>query len=645
LIIVLNHLFEKNIINSPSRSVTSRQNSNAVFLCNKFENAPSFNFSWEGVNLFQGFGKDPTDPLSTEKPAGNIFSDLTLLEVTGNSNINGSDVTYLHNVNKQDEILDKSDNDGVKAIDLVETAPCGLIGPNWIYVGQEGCPSGIDCNQPCPTGIDCTQPCPSGIDCTQPCPFGIDCTQPCPPGIDCNEPCPPNVNCFKCPNGIDCSIQCPTGIDCTQPCPPGIDCTQPCPPGIDCTQPCPVGMDCTKPCAEGMDCSLPCPLERNCEPILLPLHDPVMAMVETQYQQLILEEEYYTNSIFNFDDQTEELIFDITRVSKDKLLKKVLIEKNIVTFNNMKQLFKSSKLFTEQEFVEILKSNPASLFEKNINRKIFQSKSFSDKNLQDLRNTFNTYSNSSEVGEIWALESIRREKNELIQYALERLRHYGNNSLDEQYIWYQRLKDISALLTIMDNYFRNQNHNKVSEIINYILNQDFKNYEIQDALEYKLLLDLFKNAAENGRNYSSLTDSEINYLNNITQSNNRYTRAKAVAILSTYYNLDSNQFNPLPDYIEPLEFIKQTTSTYQDDLNQVKIYPNPSKGILIIENNYLNSVKFKIYNTTGSLVFETILDARKEQSINTELENGMYNYIIHDEKLNILTTDRLIIMK
>jgi photosystem II stability/assembly factor-like uncharacterized protein len=59
-----------------------------------------------------------------------------------------------------------------------------------------------------------------------------------------------------------------------------------------------------------------------------------------------------------------------------------------------------------------------------------------------------------------------------------------------------------------------------------------------------------------------------------------------------------------------------------DNLNQISVYPNPSKEFIKIQNQEINSA-ITIYNITGAIVFQSVLNQSKEIYIKT-LKNGLY---------------------
>ena len=60
----------------------------------------------------------------------------------------------------------------------------------------------------------------------------------------------------------------------------------------------------------------------------------------------------------------------------------------------------------------------------------------------------------------------------------------------------------------------------------------------------------------------------------------------------------------------------------KDNFNQLLVYPNPSKEFIKIQNQETNSA-ITIYNITGEIVFQTMLNQSKEINISS-LKVGLY---------------------
>jgi hypothetical protein len=67
----------------------------------------------------------------------------------------------------------------------------------------------------------------------------------------------------------------------------------------------------------------------------------------------------------------------------------------------------------------------------------------------------------------------------------------------------------------------------------------------------------------------------------------------------------------------------------------IKVYPNPSNGLFIIEHN-LNKPVLEIFSIDGKLVFTDRLNDLKNR-INTDLPNGLYNIKLTDNDKLIYT--------
>lgn len=81
-----------------------------------------------------------------------------------------------------------------------------------------------------------------------------------------------------------------------------------------------------------------------------------------------------------------------------------------------------------------------------------------------------------------------------------------------------------------------------------------------------------------------------------------------------------------------------------NELEKIKIYPNPTSNYISIEQNSGNGI-FKIYNTTGNIVFEEQIQANQNYKINlSNLSSGLFIYTIEFEN-GIVEKGKLTIVK
>jgi len=83
--------------------------------------------------------------------------------------------------------------------------------------------------------------------------------------------------------------------------------------------------------------------------------------------------------------------------------------------------------------------------------------------------------------------------------------------------------------------------------------------------------------------------------------------------------------------------ISETTSfdTYENDMDEVKVYPNPSLGIIHFELTEMNQTDFeiKIINSVGQSVYRSKRNAKEKNfSIETDLPQGIYFIIVSSLK-------------
>jgi len=581
------HFFENNIINAPRSGVRSDSKVQTKFLCNDFDESPVQNFNWLGVNALQG--------KSQFAASGNKFSEMAD-QIGGMS----PSVTYNYNSNNLEEILDNYSNTGNIIPNVTLEAGCGLIGPDWISpVGNiADDPDDPDVKNDCPLGIDCTQDCPVGIDCTNDCPIGIDCTSPCPPGIDC-----------------------------TQDCPPGIDCTVPCPPGVDCNEPCPNGKD--------------------CDPIGDPVLDPVIHIVETEYVDLENEKEAIQAAYYNNDDvELKRLVESQSIGTKEELLKYVSNNSYKLDSKWLLDIMDNSEYYTESEMLEIITANHLNIYDEDVNELIYHSNSFSSTNIDIIRDVQSNFSMSSEVGDLWTISQIEYRQMQLIQYALLRLRHYEWKSYDQQSVWYNRVGTLHSALTNAENYFDIEEYSILDQIFSSIQSsEDFTLTEKQDAIQYRLLLDMLSDAGNNGEKLSTLSEDRINQLANWAYSGFYHTSVKAKGILETFYNYEFDETQSSYVSPDPMQFLSLSTSVLEQEAAEFSLYPNPNNGNFEVMYSGDKEANLVIFDITGRQVYQIKnVIASKEYQV-TELESGVYIYQLSDSIGNVIETDKVNVIR
>jgi len=116
------------------------------------------------------------------------------------------------------------------------------------------------------------------------------------------------------------------------------------------------------------------------------------------------------------------------------------------------------------------------------------------------------------------------------------------------------------------------------------------------------------------------------------------------SVIAPIEDYNGNLFEINNRSIGAIEFQKVSNN---DDLNTLSllIYPNPSNGIIHIISNLLkdNSLRLTIYSIQGNLIKNIQMNASTNPSIDLQLKNGTYMYIIEDAKKKILKRSLLLI--
>ncbi len=669
---IQNNIFSSNILGLR----TQGKQTGLKMLCNKMSNT-STNFQWQNdVSPIQG--KD------IGISSGNLFEN-NATHIAGSSS---AEIRYYYNEDILTEEPINVTHNNLRKFPIILDAQCGPIGPDWTPPPglPPGCPTGIDCTQPCPVGIDCTQPCPTGINCLQPCPsgiicttpcpVGIDCTQPCPLGINCTIPCPTNMNCTPvnteaCPEGIDCTQPCPLGINCNEPCPPGIDCTQPCPQGINCLEPCPLGVDCYTACPSGIDCTQLCPPGIDCtKPCNLPdgchepcfacitntdtiirqtdCHDPLMTFLNTKYQTV--HNEYLSaanayrlkpsysvlsNLLSNQSIQNKTLIKSHLQANPDLLGQK-----------EMKMIFENSTIYTESEVVSLIKLNPALLMDANIANVIFNSQSFSQASMDDIKLNFGLNQNSPMISYFSAVDNKKGKVYRLLDYVLYRLTYLPKNHCSDYITWLSRYETLSAKFRLIDHYTM---YHQPSDALNVHLaimtNPAHTVSQKSDAILYKQITDIITAAFDSQRNLNQFTSQEQNQLLSIANGAGRFSKSKARGILTALYDHQFDEFAVEEQSPERIYFLGQQLEPRSFHDTELKVYPNPAAETVQIDIRMDGDFGMKLVNLDGRTMVEASLHKGSNVIDIKHLSPGVYYYTIQSADSQIKKTDKLIIIR
>ena len=82
------------------------------------------------------------------------------------------------------------------------------------------------------------------------------------------------------------------------------------------------------------------------------------------------------------------------------------------------------------------------------------------------------------------------------------------------------------------------------------------------------------------------------------------------------------------------------------DITGIKLYPNPSGGVVTVEYNNTSSVRMKIYNVMGTLLVNKQLHGKKRYKFDlSEYGNGVYFYVITSENDRKIKTGKIVVSK
>jgi hypothetical protein len=69
--------------------------------------------------------------------------------------------------------------------------------------------------------------------------------------------------------------------------------------------------------------------------------------------------------------------------------------------------------------------------------------------------------------------------------------------------------------------------------------------------------------------------------------------------------------------------------------NSISIYPNPTKGVVKINNKYLGDASISVYNLIGEKIYQAKINLQRQNTFNfSELQTGMYFMKIKNEKIS-----------
>jgi len=89
-------------------------------------------------------------------------------------------------------------------------------------------------------------------------------------------------------------------------------------------------------------------------------------------------------------------------------------------------------------------------------------------------------------------------------------------------------------------------------------------------------------------------------------------------------------------------FMQPTTIENIDNTYDIKIFPNPTTGIFEI-TGVINENSFQLFDITGKLVHEVMINSDKQSFDLTYLDKGMYFFIIRNRDKKILKQEKIIL--
>lgn len=132
-----------------------------------------------------------------------------------------------------------------------------------------------------------------------------------------------------------------------------------------------------------------------------------------------------------------------------------------------------------------------------------------------------------------------------------------------------------------------------------------------------------------GKTMVFISDSTNNYL-----LNNLPVPAISISKSGTYYIGIKNKYACIENKNINVGFVLCTNSTLNSNTEYIKLYPNPSYGMLNISNNSNSEVSFQLINSIGVTVFSGKVDGNRIYSLNTtDISAGFYTLkgILNDQ--------------
>ncbi|MBL7776982.1 MAG: T9SS type A sorting domain-containing protein [Chitinophagales bacterium] len=240
-----------------------------------------------------------------------------------------------------------------------------------------------------------------------------------------------------------------------------------------------------------------------------------------------------------------------------------------------------------------------------------------------------------EAGIMYYKEKAESAAFEIIKGILADENGVNNNDLRG---WLGNLNSKEADYEIVSNYYETGNYNAALSFLNSIPQlRDLSNDELAEHDLLNSVYQIISSASANSRSIDSLNTEQVALLTEIADAKPCKAMVMANAILRTYYG---RKFDTYPFIHEEFQTSQLRSAKYEGkaytnpaDRQEVKVYPNPAKDMLIFDYHVFKlsgMVTITIYDVTGKKMMEENLTNQLGQSIidTQHLPNGMYNYTI-----------------
>jgi hypothetical protein len=297
------------------------------------------------------------------------------------------------------------------------------------------------------------------------------------------------------------------------------------------------------------------------------------------------------------------------------------------------KLFEKSNVFTNDQIGELIKRNPASLYDPYVREVVFSSDSFGNDKIEDILS-----GHSNAKGSRVSITRRINLKKEFMHYLIREKILLESESLTPRWSKIRALlakkQDANKKYQIYESFISEGNFVLASAYINgFDSDEESDPYFAQQLSSFQELNALMMNSIYAGNKVDNLSLDQITFLQNWAYGCFGYTTLKSRSILHNYglvenYSTDCNNY-------DALNF--REVSSENRDVNDYdfKLYPNPATNSLnLVVRNFSedNSMNFEIYNLVGQrLTKGKVLEANNTISINS-FPQGSYILKIVDQK-------------